>query len=631
MDAPGPAAPNNDPAPQTSIWGTIRRYPIPFVALAGLGVGAALTYLGRVPSAGQAAWLITLIAGGAPLVYQTGRRILRGEFASDVIAALAILGAIALDQAFAGVLIVLMQSGGEAIDSYAFHRASASLHALLERAPRRALRRVGDLVEVVAAEAVEVGDRLVVPTGDMLPVDGTVSSVESLLDESAVSGEPLPRRRLAGEHVLSGSLNVGPPFELRADRRSAESQYGRIVALVRDAQTRKPPLQRLADRYAVWFTPLALVVAALGWGLTRMPQTALAVLVVATPCPLIIATPIAVIGAVNRAAARGIVVKNGGALEEIAQTQVVVFDKTGTITSGRPEVEQVFSFDTAYPPDRILGLAASLEQFSSHPLAAATVRQARSRSVVLPPATGSEETAGAGVSGQVDGLPVRVGSSTFVTRGLRPDPEVARTMTNGPASRPGALVAYVLVDRNVVGAIRFADRLRPEVPGLVRRLREQGARRIVLLTGDTTENALAAAHAAGISEAFGNLLPEEKEAHVRECRERDGTTVMVGDGINDAAALASASVGVAMGARGSGISAEAADMVLLVDDVGRLGDGIDIGQRMVRIAKQGIVFGLGASLVLMAIASFGFVVPALGAVLQEVIDVLVIANALRVL
>jgi heavy metal translocating P-type ATPase len=543
---------------------------------------------------------------------------------------LAIVGALALDQAFAGVIIVLMQSSGEAIDSYAFHRASASLRGLLKRAPRRARRRSNDSVEDIPVQEVAVGDRLVVLAGDMLPVDGVVTSPEALIDESAVSGEPLPRRRFAGEHVLSGSINVGNPFDMAADRRSQESTYSRIVELVRMAQDRKPPLQRLADRYAAWFTPLTLVVAAIGGLLTHSPQTALAVLVVATPCPLIIATPIAVIGAVNRAADKGLVVKSGGAIEEIGRARVVVFDKTGTLTAGRPEVQSVVVFDPVWSPGEVLRVAGALEQFSSHPLAAATVREAQKVALALPVPGDVVETGGAGVEGVVDGRRVLVGSSTLVRRrlGLDLGSEWKRLPTRRESE--GWLVAFVMVDGKAAGAILYADPIRPGVPAMVDRLHTLGVLHVVLLTGDSSANAETIAREAHIAEFTGDLLPEGKVERIRAFRDRVGSTVMVGDGINDAAALASASVGVAMGARGAGISVEAADIVLLVDDVTRVTDGIALGQRMVRVARQGIYFGLGASMVLMAIAAGGLVLPALGAILQEVIDVFVILNALRV-
>ena len=608
----------------------VRRYPLPFFAIAGLAIGAFLAYAVGQGGAARWVWLVTLVVGGIPLVWHTVRRVLRGQFASDIIATLAIVAAIALDQAFAGVIIVLMQSSGEALDAFAFHRASSSLDQLLRRAPRRAQRRQGDAIVEIPVETVVVGDLLIVRSGDMIPVDGRVASGEALVDESTVTGEPLPVRRESGAHLLSGSVNVGGPFDLIAERVSGESQYARIVELVRTAQGRKPAIQRLADRYAVWFTPITVVVALGGWFLTQTPLTALAVLVVATPCPLIIATPIAVIGAVNRAADRGIVVKSGGAIEEVGRAKVVVFDKTGTITSGRPEVERIVPLAPSVAEHDLLADAATIEQFSSHPLALAVVREAKERGLRLPPPSELAEIPGAGMEGRVDGRKLLIGSASLVESRYGLDLAEAWAALTSATEVRGRLVSFVVADDRPIGAIVFADRLRPGVPTLVGRLGSLGVAHVVMLTGDRHANAQEIAHQAGLTEFEGELLPEEKVDRVVRFRKELGSTVMVGDGVNDAGALAAASVGIAMGAHGAGISTDAADVVLLVDDVSRVGDAVSLGQRMVSIARQGIIFGLGASGVLMVIAASGHVLPAIGAVLQELLDVAVIVNALRV-
>ncbi len=604
-------------------------YPIPFFALAGLLLGLVFT-AARLPGAYPSwTWLVTLVVGGVPLVIATIRRLLKGKFASDVIAAIAIVAAIALDQAFAGVIIVLMQSGGEALERYAFHRASSSLDGLLRRAPRTANRRTSSGIEEVPVEAVRPGDLLAVRTGDIVPVDGAVASARATIDEAAVTGEPLPRSLVEQDPVLSGCVNVGEPFDLRASRTAGESQYARIVDLVRSAQARKPAIQRLADRYATWFTPATLVLALWAWYFTHSAISALAVLVVATPCPLILATPIAVIGAIDRASDRGLVIKSGGAIEQLGATRAVLFDKTGTITAGRPEVERVETFGDV-DADRILRLAGAVEQLSSHPLAASVVREARVRYRDLPRAEDPHEFPGAGIAGTVEGHRVVVGSRTLCASeaGRSLDAEVRRLEASGPLT--GRLEAYVLIDRAPAGALVFADRLRPETVGLADRLRSLGVRHLGILTGDHRANADSIARQAGIASVDADLLPEQKVERVGDARRRYGTAVMVGDGINDAAALAAASVGVAMGAGGAGVSAEAADVVVLVDDVSRIADGIEIGQRMLTVARQGIYLGLGASIVLMALASFGTIPPAVGAILQEGIDVAVIFNALRV-
>ena len=605
----------------------IRDYPIPFLATAGLAAGLYLTYITGRPDVGRYVWYGTLIVGGFPLVYATGRRLWHREFASDVIATLAILAAIALDQSFAGAIIVLMQSGGEAIESYAHRRATASLDRLASRAPRWAHRYGGAGIEKIPVEQVRPGDRLVVRHGDVLPVDGTVASEVATIDESSVTGEPLPKTRARGAPVPSGTVNVGSAFDLVALRPSGESQYARIVDLVRRAQTQKPAIQRLADRYATWFTPTTVVIAILAAYFDHSALTALAVLVVATPCPLIIATPIAVLRAMDRCSDRGIVMKSGAAVEEIGRAQAVLFDKTGTLTAGRPEVERVVALGPL-PTEDLLRLAAAVEQFSSHPLAAAVSR--RITGTTLPSVTNHHEFPGAGVAGTVEGRRVVFGSRglcEMVTK--RPLEQEWEAVLRSGETR-GRLVSFLLLDGIATGAILFEDPIRPEVPGLAAKLRRLDVRAIGLLTGDNRQNAEDIARRAGISTVEADLLPEQKVAIVGEFRRRFGSTVMVGDGINDAAALASASAGVAMGAQGAGITAEAADAVLLVDDVSRVADGIALGQRMLRIARQGILFGLGASLILIGIASFGYIAPADGAVIQEGLDVVVIFNALRV-
>lgn len=605
----------------------VRDYPIPFVAVLGLSVGLYLTYISGQPDFGRYLWYATLIVGGLPLVYATARRLWHREFASDIIASLAILAAIALDQSFAGVIIVLMQSGGEAVEDYAHFRATASLDRLVRRAPRWAYRYRGTIVERIPVGQVRPGDRLAVRNGDILPVDGSIASETATIDESAVTGEPLPKTRAAGAQVLSGTVNVGPTFDLVALRLSDESQYARIVELVRHAQTEKPAIQRLADRYATWFTPTTVVIAILAAYFDHSALTGLAVLVVATPCPLILATPIAVLRAVDQCSDRGIVMKSGAAVEEIGRTQVVLFDKTGTLTSGRPEVERVVTLGSL-DAEELVRLAAALEQFSSHSLAASIAR--RFSGGHLPSVSNHHEFPGAGVAGIIEGREIVVGSKglcEMITK--RPLEKEWDSVLKSGVTR-GRLVSFVLVNGQALGAILFEDPIRPEVPGLADKLRRLGVKEVGLLTGDNRSNAEEIAFRAGITTVEADLLPEAKVARVGEFRRKFGSTVMVGDGINDAAALASASVGIAMGAQGAGVTAEAADAVLLVDDVSQVADGIALGQRMLRIARQGILFGLGASLILMGIASFGFIAPADGAIIQEGLDVMVIFNALRV-
>ena len=377
----------------------VRTYPIPAFALAGLAAGALWALgLGRYDIA-RWVWYGALVVGGTPVVVKTARGMLKRKFAADIVAMLAIITAILTDEAFAGVIIVLMQTGGEALDDYGFRRASSSLQALIARAPRLARRKRNDTVEDARVDEVRVGDLLVVRSGDLIPVDGTVKTESAEVDESALTGEPLPRSKTVGDQVMSGSVNVGPAFEMTAARVSEESQYSKIVDLVKKAQSERPPIQRLADRYAAWFTPMTAAIAVFSLLLTRSFDAFLAVLVVATPCPLILATPLAVISGVNRAAKESIIVKSGAAIEQIGKGRVVIFDKTGTLTFGAPVIERLVSLDGN--TDEMLRLAASVEQFSSHPVAVSMAREGRERFGELSAVSSVSESPGQGVEASV--------------------------------------------------------------------------------------------------------------------------------------------------------------------------------------------------------------------------------------
>ena len=582
----------------------LARRPVVIIAAVGLA--------GGLLARSDVIFLAALLLGGIPLVFQTVRGMLRGQFAADVVASLAIVTAVILGQYFAGVIIVLMQSGGEALEAYAMQRASSALESLMARAPKMAHRLRGNDVDDVPVDHVVVGDDLVVRPGDLVPVDCEVTDGTSTVDQSALTGEPLPLRAVVGTHLMSGSVNLDGALRVRALRLSNESQYQQIVVLVERARQEKPPIQRLADRFAVWFTPVTLLMCGVAYLVTGSPTSVLAVLVVATPCPLILATPVAVIAGISRAADLGVIVKHGRAIEQLGRARAVVFDKTGTLTLGQPSVSHV--------EGDVLRLAAAVEQFSSHHLAHAIADAGRERYGALPTVTEFQESPGSGVSGFVEGHTVHVGSIRHLREaGIAIDEAVG----DGTA-------AYVALDGRVAGTIEFADRLRHQVPSLMQRLAVLGVSDTVMLTGDREGPAEAIAAQAGIRTVRANLLPADKVAAVRDLAKRYGNVLMVGDGINDAPALAAATVGVAMGAHGTAISAEAADVVLLVDDIARLGDAMAISRRMRRIALQSIGVGLGVSFVLMVIASLGHITPAAGAVMQEALDAAVILNALRV-
>lgn len=606
---------------QKRIWQFVRENPIPFLALIGLAAGAAARFgAGRVDIA-DLIWLVTLVGGGAPVVYETIKGMLKGNFASDVVAMLAIITAVLTQEYFAGVIIVLMQSGGEALENYSLRRASSSLEKLLARAPRTAHRPTGSQVEEIPVEQVQIGDTLVVRPGDLIPVDGTLISEQAEVDEAALTGEPLSAPKNSGDLLLSGSVNAGDAFEMKATQRSVDSKYAKIIELVRKAQEEKPPLQRLADRYAVWFTPVTLVMCGLGWLITGDVHTILSVLVVATPCPLILAVPVAVISGINRAASFGIIVKGGTAIEQIGRAQAILFDKTGTLTFGRPTVDQIVPFNGSTPAE-IIRLAGGAEQLSGHVLAQSLTKAALERSGSLPMPTDVHEVAGYGIEAQVDGHYVVVGSPKFIADSTGESIPLQRLTGQ-------ELAAYVAIDKKPAGVISFTDQMRPGVPELMTRLRGLGVMHTAMLTGDRADHARAIAEQAHLDGFEAELLPEGKVDAVKKFKLQYNPVVMVGDGINDAPALATATVGVAMGAYGTGISAEAADIVLLVDDITRVADAVESGQRMLRVAKQSIYFGLGMSFVLMVLAAFGLIPPALGALFQEAIDVAVIVNGLR--
>jgi heavy metal translocating P-type ATPase len=517
-----------------------------------------------------------------------------------------------------------MQSGGEALERFAEGRASAAVRALEEAAPRRAHRLVDGSVQEIDADGVQVGDTLLVRPGELVPCDGIVVDGHSHVDTSRLTGEPVPISASSGTHLMSGAVNQEGPLTIRATAVARESQYARIVELVRSAQHSKAPLQRLADRYAAWFTPITLAICLVAYLIERDPVRVLAVLVVATPCPLILATPVAIIGGINRAARRQIIVRNGTGLEGLAAVTVAVFDKTGTLTVGRPTVSRVVPTDGADERE-VLRFAAGVEQGSGHLLARSVVDAAHAQGIAVPSATNVVESSGRGVAGVVDDRRVAAGSRSFIADG---SPAIATALSRWDEGRDG-LRSYVTIDGQLAGVIEYADQLRANVDELFTDLEHLGIRRTLLLSGDQTRYTQQVAEAVGIKEVRAELLPEDKVETVRDLVDHGSSVLMVGDGTNDAPAMSAATVGVALAGHGGGITAEAADVVILTDDVTRVADAISIGQRALRIARQSIWAGLGLSAVAMVIAAAGYIPPAIGALLQEGIDVAVILNALR--
>lgn len=599
---------------------------LPIFALLGIILGAIFFFL-DFRRISELIWLLTLILGGLPIIYQTSVKIAKKEFASDIVAMLAIITAFLTQQFFAGAIVVLMQSGGEAIEAYGLRRASFSLTELLKKEPRLARRKRGTYVEEIDVKEVIVGDLLVIRQGDLIPVDGLVIEGEAEVDESSLTGEPLTQLKQKGDLLFSGTINMNGSLVMVAQKISQKSHYAKIVEMVRRAQEEKAPIQRLADRYALFFTPFTLLIALLGYLLTLDLNTVLSVLVVATPCPLILATPLAVISAMSRAAKEGIIVKGGASIEQIASVKAVLFDKTGTLTFGTPVLEKIISLGS-YDEKELLRKAASIEQFSSHTIAKSLVEEALKHFSSLFFPEKFQEVPGFGVMGYLDQLFYQIGSEKWLNPSKN-DP--FSSFKAEPFLEEGKRILYFFEEKKPIGIFIFSDQLRKESFSIVQKLQELNIEKMALLTGDAKSSAERVGKKIGFVTIEANLSPEDKLLRVKSYQEKYRSVAMVGDGINDAPALASATVGIAMGAHGSAISAESADIVILVDDLSKVVDTIRIGQRMLRIAKQSIFIGMGLSIFLMFLVLRIEIVPAVGAILQEIIDVAVILNALRAL
>ena len=575
--------------------------------------------------AADVAWLLGTLLGLVLSTTWLVAELRAGRVGVDVVAWLALLGAVLVDEPLAGVIITLMLTTGRLLEARAQARAQHDLTLLVERAPRTAVRLTGLESEIVDVTSVTLGDRLMVLSGAVVPVDGRLLALATL-DESSLTGEARPVDRDPGDDVRSGSVNAGDAFEMLATKTSADSTYAQIVRLVEQAQASSAPFVRLADRYAAWFVPLTLVVALGAWWLSGDPVRAVAVLVVATPCPLLLAAPIAIMSGLSQAARRGAVVKGGAALERLAQGRILLFDKTGTLTTGRPVLSEVIT-DGSVPVDEVLRLTASLEQLSAHVLAGTIVEHASRSGLTLSLPTHVSEQHGYGIQGDVDGRHVQVGRLAWLTPNA-PPPWVRRVVRR--TQLEGCLSVFVALDGSVTAAILLEDQLRPDAHRMLRALRGAGFDRVVLVSGDRSDVAESVGRLVGVDAVRAETDPGEKVAVVVEEQAR-GPVVMVGDGINDAPALAAASVGVALASRGSTASSETADVVLTVDRVDRLADVMAIARRSQHTALASVVVGMGLSAVAMGVAALGWLQPAAGAIAQEVIDVLAIAIALTAL
>ncbi|WP_296228876.1 heavy metal translocating P-type ATPase [Ralstonia sp. UBA689] len=590
-----------------------------------LAAGLWARYLGAEVHARQF-WLIGIIPNWIVLVVTIARSLMRRQVGIDVLAVMSMSFALLSGEVLVAAVIALMLASGRALEEFAQARAQREMTALLSHAPKRANRFEAGQWHLVDLAEVRAGDRLLVRHGEVVPVDGTLSEPADL-DESTLTGESIARRRPAADAICSGVLNVGATFEMMAGASAENSTFAGVVRLVSAAQAERSPSVRLADRYAFAFVGVAVVLAGASWILTGDPSRCLAVLVVATPCPLILAVPVAIVSGLSRCAKRGVLIKGGGALERLALADTLFFDKTGTLTSGYARLVDI-ECDQRYPPDVVLGLAGSLAQASNHVVAEAVVRAARERSAVLQPPSAVVESPGAGVQGRVGRYVVSLGALSYVLGNSD-----APAWSQGFIKRmnyAGASAVFVGVDGELAGALLMVDRVRLETPRALRLLRQEGIKRQAMLTGDRPDVAESVGAMLGVTELYAALSPAAKLTAIQNARAA-GKVIMVGDGVNDAPALAAADIGVAMGARGAAASSEAADVVLLVDRLDRLVDAVRIARRTRRIALQSVGIGMSLSVAAMAAAALGYLPPLAGAILQEAIDVLAIGNALRAL
>ncbi len=589
---------------------------IALLAAAGIAIHLFLLYFVRMPAGAATIPLYVAVAlGGGPLIWSLGRRLLRLEFGSDLLAGLSIVAAAITGQYLVGAIIVLMLSGGGALESYASERANSVLAALHKRTPKIAHRKTDSGYRDLPLEEVTIGDTLVILPHEIAPVDGTVVEGHGRMDESYLTGEPFEISKATGSAVLSGAINKEQVLVIRASKLASDSRHAQIVRLLEETEANRPRLRRLADKLAAWYTPVAVAAALSAWIATGDSLRFLAVIVIATPCPLLIAIPVAILGAISLAARRGIIIKNPAALEQIDSCRTLIFDKTGTLTYGKPVLTEILCAE-GFSRSDVLSKAASLEQYSKHPLAAAVLRAARDEGVPFAQASLISEKPGAGLQGSVDGARVQITGRSQV-RGLAL-----------PKPTPG-LECVVLFDQRLAAVLRFRDSPREESRPFISHLTpSHGARRVVLLSGDREEEVRYLAGEVGIREVHFSQSPEEKVAIVAAATGRE-RTLFVGDGINDAPAMLMATVGVALGSN-SDITSEAADAVVLDSSLEKTDELIHIGRRMRRIALESAVGGMALSIVGMVFAAAGQLSPVAGAVAQEVIDIAALLNALRV-
>ncbi|GAC1388013.1 MAG: heavy metal translocating P-type ATPase [Candidatus Saccharimonadales bacterium] len=589
------------------------------IVIAAVVIGAILdlTSYHRV-----AHWVLgtTAIINAIILLWGMLQDLRDGSYGIDILAATAIITSVALREYWAGIVIVLMLTGGEALEDYAERRAKTELGALLAHRPKLAHVIRGRKTIDVNVKDVQVGDKLNILPGEVVPVDCIVLEGSSSFDESSLTGESLPIEKSIGETILSGSVNVEGSLLVRATQTAGDSQYQQIIKLVKSAASSQSPFVRLADRYSIPFTIMAFAIAGTTWFITGHAIRFLEVIVVATPCPLLLGAPIALISGMSRAAKNGIIIKTGSAIERLAEIQTIAFDKTGTLTMGKPVVDTVQTYST-YSEKEVLAFAAGLEQSSNHILAKAIITAAHQRNVTIPKSKQITEAAGNGLTGHLQGKTIQLGRYESLTANKVVLPKNFKPEANTKTA------TFIAIDGVLAGKISFVDELRPESKSTLQRLTKAGIRHTLIVTGDSNAVAQQIAKKLGITDVRADCLPVDKLHAIEQIK--DGPVAFVGDGVNDAPVLTAADVGIALGARGSTAASESADVVILLDDISKVADGVEIAKRTFFIAKQSILVGIFISIGLMGVFATGKFKPVYGAAIQELVDVTVIINALR--
>lgn len=562
-------------------------------------------------------WLVSIIGGIMTISMLIGmiQTLRSGKYGVDILAITAIVATLLVGDYWASLVVLIMLTGGDSLEDYASHQASRELRSLLDNSPQVAHRVTGETIEDLAVEDVQVGELILVKPGELVPVDGRVVAGESFVDESSLTGESKPIEKKANDELMSGSINGDAALRFKVTKAAKDSQYQTLVKLVKESEAQPAHFVRLADRYAVPFTLIAYVIGGVAWFVSKDPVRFAEVLVVASPCPLILAAPVALVAGMSRSSRNGIVVKTGTTIEKLARAKSVAFDKTGTLTEGKLSVDTIHPTSKDYSKEALIAYAASGEQESSHILARSLVAYAKDKKMTLYPVSELEEVTGQGIQAIVEGKKIRVGKATFAGSAV----SLSKEKT----------AVFVSIEGESIGYITFTDVVRKESADTIKALTELGIKKTIMLTGDHQVIADQIAREVGITEVHAECLPKEKISVIKTLSEADRPGIMVGDGVNDAPALAVADIGIAMGAQGSTAASESADAVILKDDLSRVSEAVRLSQDTMRIARQSVLIGIVICVVLMLIASTGVIPALLGAALQEVIDTVSILSALR--